>query len=131
MDPISLIVAALVAGASKAGLDMVDQASKDAYDRLKSLILRRFGGDPERRRILEEFEEDPAGPTDALALALSESGLPRDPEALKIAHGLLARADPQSAARGTYTVHVGGNAQGIVVGDQNRVTFQGPSAGEP
>ncbi|MDQ6790949.1 MAG: hypothetical protein M3075_09920 [Candidatus Dormibacteraeota bacterium] len=112
-------------------MDVVDQASKDAYDRLKTLILRRFGGDPEKRRIIEAFENDPAGPTDTLTQALSQSGIPHDVEALEAAHLLLEHRDPEGAARGTYTVRVGGNAQGIVVGDRNRVTFQGPLKGDP
>jgi hypothetical protein len=123
MDPISLIMAALVAGASRAGATAVDQAGKDAYDRLKVLVERRFGGDPAKRRALESLEENPAGPAGALTEALVASGVRNDAEALHTAQQLLEHRDPEGAARGVYTVRVGGSAKGIVVGDQNRVSF--------
>jgi hypothetical protein len=130
MDPISLIVTALVAGATTASSTAANQAIQDVYGRLKSLILRRFGGDPERRRVLEDFQKDPLGATDALERTLVESGLQHDVQALQSAYILLQHRDPEGAARGTYTVRVGGNAQGIVVGDRNRVTFRDPLKGE-
>ena len=131
MDPISLIIAALIAGASRAGSTAVDQAGKDAYGRLKALVERRFGGDPAKRRALESFEENPTGPADALTEALAGSGVPNDAEALQAAQQLLEHRDPEGAARGVYTVRVGGSAKGIVVGDQNRVNFGDSLKGGP
>ena len=43
MDPISMIVGALVAGATVALKDTAAQAIKDAYAGLKSLIVNRYG----------------------------------------------------------------------------------------
>lgn len=42
MDPISIILAGLVAGAAKAASD----AAPDAYDSLKALIKRKFASEP-------------------------------------------------------------------------------------
>ncbi len=129
MDPISLIIAALTAGAGHAGAAVVQQATKDAYERLKALVMRRFGGDPEKRRVLENFEADPTGPTEALARTLAESGLEQDAETVRVARALLERRDPEGAAKGIYTVQVGGNVEGLVQGDHNTVTFTGEPKG--
>jgi hypothetical protein len=44
MDPITIIVSALVAGASAGLTDTVSGAIKDAYGGLKSLLVKRFPG---------------------------------------------------------------------------------------
>jgi hypothetical protein len=44
MDPISIVVAALVAGASAGLQDIVSGAIKDAYAGLKGVLLKRFPG---------------------------------------------------------------------------------------
>ncbi len=43
MDPISIIVTALVAGAATALKPMTEQAIKDAYAGIKGLIQRKYG----------------------------------------------------------------------------------------
>lgn len=55
MEPISLIIAALVAGAAKAAGD----AAPDAYNGLKALIKRKFAGEPKAEMVLSEHETDP------------------------------------------------------------------------
>lgn len=44
MDPVTLIVTALAAGAASALQDGTSAAVKDAYARLKVLVTRRFAG---------------------------------------------------------------------------------------
>jgi hypothetical protein len=46
MDPVTLIVAALAAGASAGLTDAVSQAMKDVHAGLKSLVLRRVQDQP-------------------------------------------------------------------------------------
>lgn len=120
MDPISLIITALITGASTG---VAEDATKDAYERLKTLILRRFGANPEKRRVLEHVEENPSGPTETLERMLIEGGLQHDTEAVRVARALLADRDPEGAAKGTYNVQVGGNVHGLVQGSHNTVTF--------
>ena len=43
MEPISLILAALAAGAAAAAKDTAGTAVKDAYEGLKALIKKKFG----------------------------------------------------------------------------------------
>ena len=47
MDPVTLIVTALAAGAASALQDGAAAAVKDAYARLKALVKKRFAGRPE------------------------------------------------------------------------------------
>lgn len=65
MDPITIIVTALVAGAAAGLQPTIEQAVKDAYAGLKSLIQRKYGdvnvdlleGDPKsksRQMVVEE-----------------------------------------------------------------------------
>jgi hypothetical protein len=120
MDPISLIITALIQGA---GSGVATDACKDAYKRLKTLIMRRLGANPEKRRVLESVEENPSGPTEALERVLTEGGLQHDPEAVRVARALLADSDPEGAAKGIYNVEVGGSVHGLVQGSYNTVTF--------
>jgi hypothetical protein len=56
MDPISAaIIAALIAGATKVG----ERALNDAYSGLKTLILRKFGGNSELALSVEAVERAP------------------------------------------------------------------------
>ena len=69
MDPVSLLVAALAAGASAALQDTVSQAVKDAYGQgLKSLLKRKLGGDkPLAQAVIERHEEGAGGLGEAAA----------------------------------------------------------------
>jgi hypothetical protein len=49
MDPVSLIVTALAAGAASALQDATSSAVKDAYTRLKAMVKKRFSGQIPRR----------------------------------------------------------------------------------
>jgi hypothetical protein len=61
MDPTTLIIGALAAGAAAAAKDTASQAVKDAYAGLKALIQRRFAEKklPTGEMVLTEYEEDP------------------------------------------------------------------------
>ena len=59
MDPISLIEAALVAGAAASANDTANQAVKDAYAGLKTSLSRLFAGKLKAQLILDEHEHDP------------------------------------------------------------------------
>ena len=121
MDPISLIVAALVAGAAAGARDVAARGVGDAYGSLKRLVLRRLkdhGGDtgvpPEQ--VLEAHSEDPATREAPMAKALAAATADQDAEILSAARALLEAADPDGAAAGKYTVDARG-AQGVQVGD--------------
>ncbi len=150
MEPMSIIVGALTAGATAAGKDVASQAVKDAYAGLKQLIIRKFGSRAEvedalvkvetvpkseaRKGFLkEELERAEAG-NDGEVLGLAKSFLellkdqgiavPSYHAALK-GDGAIAQG-PGAVAAGKGGVVVGGDVEGnIVTGDGNVVGSSG------
>jgi|SRR5580698_1924995 hypothetical protein len=124
MDPISLIVSALSAGAVAALKDTAGTAVKDGYLGLKALVLRHFHGNTEAQSQLAAVERTPAGTgaNGALKQHLEDAGAGRDEELLRKAHDLLAQLDPKGAQAGKYNVTVSGG-KGVVIGDAASVTM--------
>ena len=118
MDPVSLVVAALVAGAAAGVKDTAGAVITDLYASLKALIRRRFGDDPAAGGELTEVERgaDPA----ALRRRLEITGV--DEELANRAAELLRQLDPEGAQAGKYRVEVSGG-QGAVIGDNATVTM--------
>ena len=122
MDPISLIIAALAAGAIAGLKDTAGGAVRDAYAGLKALIRRRFAGNPEAEAELDHSERQPQGDQAKLAQHLQAAGAAGDEELIRAAQALLKQADPAGARAGKYDVHITGG-KGIVVGDAATVTM--------
>ena len=59
MEPISIIVGALVTGATAAGKEVAVQAVKDAYEGLKGMIAEKFGSKAEVKDALQKVEKVP------------------------------------------------------------------------
>jgi hypothetical protein len=59
MDPITLIVTALAAGAALGVKDTASAAVGDAYAGLKALVKRRLGGGPDAELVLGRHERAP------------------------------------------------------------------------
>src|ERR1035441_8222391 len=78
MDPITLIVAALTAGASTGAIDAlkdnVKDAAKAAYGKLHDLVKRRLAGNSSAEVILAEHQADPEIYAVPLAKKLTEAG---------------------------------------------------------
>lgn len=108
MDPITIILSALVAGTAKAAGDMVP----DAYKGLKGLIQKKIAGKPVAETMLEEHEKDPETYAAPLKKNLVEAGVDQDEEILKAAEELLKQLKPQDAAPGSITI--GEGAKGII-----------------
>lgn len=104
MDPVSLIVAALVAGALKSTESVAEQSLKDAYAGLKSMVKRFFKDQPAAEMVLEEHEKDPETYKAPLAKQLRDSGAAQDDQVLAEAQKLLALADPDGTRTGVYNV---------------------------
>ena len=85
MEPNSLIIAALVAGAAKAASDV----APDAYNGLKALIKCKFAGEPKAEMVLEEHEKDPETYEAPLKKELAEAGADKDEKLIKAAQDLL------------------------------------------
>jgi hypothetical protein len=114
MDPVSLVVGALAAGAS----DTARQAVTDSYDGLKQLLLRRFSGDRAAEVALTGHEADPDRWRLPLAEALEQTGAATDAEVLAAAQVVIDLVGSDARPAGKYRVDVKG-ARGVQVGDRN------------
>lgn len=122
MEPISLILAALVAGAAAGAQDAAGRAVRDAYDGLRSLLERKLAGRAAGAAVLREHERAPDVWEKPLREELSESGAGQDEAIVRVAQRVLAAADPGGARSGKYNVTISGG-KGIVVGDHVNVTM--------
>lgn len=122
MDPISLIIAALAAGAAAGVKDTASQAVKDAYAGLKALLRSRFAGNRQAEAALGKVERQPESGQALLAEHLRAAGADGDRELISAARALLEQADPAGARAGKYNVRITGG-KGIVVGDAANVTM--------
>ncbi len=102
MDPVSLILQALVTGAAKAAGDI----AQDTYKGLKALIQRKFAdkGKSGADYVLAKHEEKPEAWQEPLKAELVEVEADKDEEIIKKAQELLKLANPQEAAQGKYNI---------------------------
>ena len=74
MDPITLIVTALAAGAALGLTETASAAVKDAYASLNALVRKRFTGRPEAELVLTKHETAPEVWRAPLTAELGEAG---------------------------------------------------------
>lgn len=135
MDPITIIVGALVAGVAAAAKPTAEQAVKDAYAGLKALIQRRFGERGDVAAAVQQVESKPESePRQAvLKEELAEAGAAEDAEVLAAAKELLVLLQPQAADQSQVAVADRGSAAATeraaaIVGDGN-ITLTGDVEG--
>jgi hypothetical protein len=116
MDPVTLIVTALAAGAASALHDGVSAAVKDAYARLKVLAKRRFADHPKGELVLAEHDAAPRTWGAPLAAELSAAGAAGDADLVAAAQALMSLVDEAGSRAGKYLVSVH-DGQGVQVGD--------------
>jgi len=107
MDPVTLIVTALSAGAASA----LQDDAKAAYVKLRDLVKKRFAGHAAAEVVLAEHEAAPETWEAPLAAKLTELGAADDQD-------LLAAAQAVLTATAKYNVTVK-DSQGVQVGDRN------------
>ena len=127
MEPITLILGALAAGALAGVKDSATGAVKDAYAGLKRLVATHFAGKPAAELALAEHAADPDTWQAPLAKALAETGTDADPAVIEAARRLMELLDQAGARAGKYQVDLRG-AQGVQVGDysQQHNVFNAP-----
>jgi hypothetical protein len=120
MEPVSLVLAALTAGAAAAGAgasDGLTTVAKDAvgglYARLKAAIVGKAGAEePGAAKALDRHAGDPRGYEAPVRDLVVEAGADRDDAILELARELLRHAEPEKFADGVYTVTQSANAEG-------------------
>ena len=130
VDPITLIVTALAAGAALGAQDTVSAMVKDAYAGLKVLVRRRLGSRPGAELVLARHEQAPETWQAPLMAELAETGADGDRDLIAAAQALLDLVGGAEGRAGKYTVDVRG-AQGVQIGDSNRQdnVFNAPADG--
>jgi len=130
MDPITLIVTALAAGAALGVQDTASAMIKDAYASLKALVTKRLGGGPGAELVLAKHGRAPETWQAPLMAELAESGADSDRALIVAAQALLDLVGDADGRAGKYTVDVRG-AQGVQIGDHNRQdnVFNAPADG--
>jgi hypothetical protein len=122
MDPITLIVAALAAGASTGVLSALQDDVKDAvtsaYSKLRGLLTKRVAGNPGAELTLAEYETDPATWEAPLTAKLKQVGAADDAELVAAAKALMDLIDVAGAKAGKYNITIK-NSKGVQVGDGN------------
>lgn len=116
MEPISLILTALVAGATAAVKDTAGKAVKDSYDGLKALIKKKFEGDALAQAMVEAKPEEIKQAEVLLKSKITAVGIDKDEEILKAAEAVMKTEDPEGASTGKYDFR---GAKGVQVGDHN------------
>lgn len=128
MDPVTLIVTALAAGAATALQDGTSATVKDAYARLKALVTRRFAGRTKAELVLAEHQAAPQTWEKPLAAELSAAGAESDADLVAAAQALMGLVDEVGSRAGKYVVMVR-DSRGVQVGDhgtQTNIFRQGP-----
>lgn len=130
MDSVNLILTVLGIGALLVTRKLASEGVKDAYNRLKALILRKFEGNPSAELALTTYEETSGDVrlSDVCAAILREALIKtcadQDAEIIRAAEGLRdvvqqsARADVEAVVYGYAGVRItiGDSARSVAVG---------------
>ncbi|HBY96210.1 MAG: hypothetical protein M5U01_39685 [Ardenticatenaceae bacterium] len=130
MDPVSLILAALVAGVAAGATDTASQAIKDGYAGLKDLIKKRLADKPQGEMVLAEYEKDPETWEKPLRKSLIETGADQDERIVRQAQQVLALINPQQAAQGKYNIQIT-HSSGFAIGDNAQSHTYNVPPGKP
>jgi len=121
MEPISLIVAALVAGATAATQETVKTVISDSYQGLKSLIKNKLSKDDDIEAIesvgITNYSKD------SVAKIINENKLHELPEIIESAKYVVELIKNESSMQGVYNTHIQGEIKGFVQGNNNTVTL--------
>lgn len=125
MEPISMILAALVAGATSGALDAltddVREKAKAAYAKLRGLVGKRVAGNPAAEMALAQYEANPKVWEAPLSDELAKAGAADDTELVAVAKALMELLDQSGATSGKYNVTIK-DSKGVQVGDHGHQT---------
>jgi len=122
MDPISLVVAAIVAGLTAGVTDTAKTAVTDTYQAFKARLLPKVEANEDAKSALVALEKKPDSEGRQLSVKeeLASLEVEKDTELIRLAQTFLEQLDQKGAQSGKYVITIQ-NAQGTVIGDQNTV----------
>jgi hypothetical protein len=100
MEPIAIILTALVAGATAAAKDTAGTAVKDAYNGLKLLLKKKFEGDALAQAVVDAKPEDIDKAEGLLKTKITEFSVEKDTEILRAAKTLIDTLNSESVIQG-------------------------------
>jgi hypothetical protein len=118
MEPVTLILTALAAGAGLGLKDAASSAVTDAYSALKTLVRRKLAGRRDGENVLARHELAPQVWSKPLADELTAAGASGDEDLVAAAQAVMRLVDAAGSAAGKYRVMMHGS-QGVQVGDHN------------
>ena len=116
VDPVTVVISALAAGAARGVKDSATTAVKNVYTGLQSLLVERFRGKPDAEVALRGHEVDPQAWEAMLVDHVQQVGV--DEQMLRLAQWLL---DEIASPAPTNTIHAD-RIQGFQQGNQNTQT---------
>jgi hypothetical protein len=129
MDPVTIIVAALAAGAAAGVTDVASQAIKDGYAALKGLIIGRFGQKADIKEAVEQVEKKPdsEGRKATLQEELQAAGAGQDQEVVQQARAFLDMLKDKGAlSQASYSAILAGS--GAIAQDHSVAAGAGGTA---
>lgn len=102
MEPLSLILTAVVAGESKSESSGMQAEVADDFGALHAALRTRLAGHDDALAALEGYIDHPEAHKDTLVKALDQAGATGDGDVLRLAAKVMQRLDPEGAANGTY-----------------------------
>ena len=106
MEPISLIIAALGAGAIAAAKDTAGTAVKDAYQGLKALIKKKLEGDVLGQAMVDAKPEEIKQAEGLLKDKITKAGADRDAAIIQAAQELLNQVKEQPRGQEIITQNI-------------------------
>ena len=125
MDPLSTIVAAVVAGAATGLGAVAAEAVKDAYAGLRKLIVDRYADRGDVADALDKVEARPDSQARQAMLReeLAAAGAEKDAELLTAAQALLAKIGPDSASKGSTIIQQQAGDNAVQIAQARDVTI--------
>ena len=122
MEPVSLILTALIAGIKAAAPSVGAAALSDAYLGLKTLIQNKFANNEKAKQAYEDFENDPDTYEKPISKHLQMAGADQDDDIIKAAQKLMSLIEPEQFAKGKFNIQAGGDVFGIAQDTKGDVT---------
>jgi hypothetical protein len=123
MDPITLILNALSAGAVASVQSTASDAVKDLYNGLKTRIQHKLSGKQNAELVLSEYESDPETWETPLKKVLTQEQVYREQDILAAARSLILQINPRQDVSIKYSTTIYGNVEGYAQGDNQQITM--------
>lgn len=123
MDPITLVVAAFVAGLSSGVTEVAKVTVMDTYKAFKERLAIKTAVSDDAKDALEKVEKEPQSKArqDFLKEELVKLRVDNDQQLIEMAKTLLEQFEQLGTKSGKYNISIS-TGEGIIIGDGSQVT---------